>query len=193
MLCVLLASCTVVERNITTELEQEQFIENLVQYDSELRQENKKLRQAIQELERDLRRIEIQNERLELEVSALRQDMPSGPANMLNPEDVWFTPEAVTINVSNAFGSQFLGTGSMEPIINKHSFGIQVTDKKPSLGDIIAFKSNFSDVIVVHRVIALGQDVEGWFAITKGDNNRMPDPGKRRLEDIVGVTVGILY
>lgn len=44
----------------------------------------------------------------------------------------------------------------------------------------------------MHRVVEIGEDEQGWFAITKGDNNEEVDPGKRRFQDIKRITVGVI-
>jgi hypothetical protein len=46
---------------------------------------------------------------------------------------------------------------------------------------------------IVHRVIEIGNDEDGWYAITKGDNNPTPDPWKIRFEWVRRITVAVIY
>ncbi|MBI2144514.1 hypothetical protein HYU17_05200 [Candidatus Woesearchaeota archaeon] len=60
-------------------------------------------------------------------------------------------------------------------------------------GDLVAYQSNEAGGLVVHRVIEIGNDEQGWFAVTKGDNAAANDPEKVRFGQIKQVVVGILY
>jgi signal peptidase I len=58
-----------------------------------------------------------------------------------------------------------------------------------AVGDIIVF--SYDGISVVHRVVLTGIDANGWYAITRGDNNAAVD-GKVRFAQIEGVVVGIV-
>ena len=45
----------------------------------------------------------------------------------------------------------------------------------------------------VHRIIFIGHDFNGWFAITKGDTSPLPDFSMVREENVVGVMIAIIY
>ena len=102
----------------------------------------------------------------------------------------------VELNIKDAYWSYMLDSNSMDPLLDE---GTTIITIKPqnyneiSVGDIIVFKSNFSEYNIVHRIVAIANDKEGNYFVTKGDNNPSEDPIKVRFEQIVAVVVGILY
>ncbi len=104
--------------------------------------------------------------------------------------------EKITINVENAVWSKFTDTNSMDPVIDQGANAIQIIPKDPSdihVGDIVSYKSDYAQGTIIHRVIEIGYDSEGWYCIMKGDNNKKQDPGKIRFDQIKRVTVAIIY
>ena len=100
--------------------------------------------------------------------------------------------------VSSDFNLQISNTGSMLPTLddtNKLYFRYINSIENIKVNDIILFKTSFiwnnytgaSDR--VHRIVKIGYDNEGWYAITKGDNIKENDGGVRRFEDIKGVLI----
>ncbi len=90
--------------------------------------------------------------------------------------------------------SRYTDSNSMDQTLDEGHNGIEITPKTPSQihpGDIVAFR--YDGNLVVHRVVEVGTDEAGWYARTKGDNNRQADPSKRRFEDIERLTVGIIF
>lgn len=90
--------------------------------------------------------------------------------------------------------SRYTGSNSMDGVLDDGHNGLEFipeTINDIHLGDIVAFR--YDDRLIVHRVIGLEYDEQGWYAITKGDNNIQPDPGKRRFKDIKFITFGIIY
>ena len=85
-------------------------------------------------------------------------------------------------------------THSMEPLLTKNSNSIEmdVDAKDLVVGDVISYK-NSDGRNIIHRIVEIGSDREGWFAITKGDNNGVADSEKVRADSLIGVLVGILY
>ena len=92
--------------------------------------------------------------------------------------------------------SSYAPTGSMLPIINHTANGIEIpvtSVDQIHVGDIIAFQlEKNSNELIVHRVIEIGYDNEGWYCITKGDNNAVDD-GKIREWQIKFKTIAIIY
>jgi len=60
------------------------------------------------------------------------------------------------------------------------------------VGDIIAYNVKDYKYAIVHRVIEIGNDQEGIYFITKGDNYHKPDE-KVRFSQVEGIVVGVLY
>lgn len=82
----------------------------------------------------------------------------------------------------------------MLPVLGPGANALQVIPRTPDeirVGDIISF--SFNGKIVSHRVISIGEDSQGWYAITQGDNNPDPGPLLVRFEQIDRVLVAILY
>ena len=83
----------------------------------------------------------------------------------------------------------------MDPVFDSESHLIQevpLAASEINVGDIVSYESplGFS---IVHRVIEIGNDEEGWYAILKGDNNPQPDPWKIRFDMVRRVTVMVVY
>ena len=87
-------------------------------------------------------------------------------------------------------------TNSMEPVID-HGHLALITDKPRKeylvVGDILLFYRRLDNSPrVLHRIIEIGDDEEGWYCITRGDNTVWID-GKIRYKDILGICVGVIY
>ena len=100
-------------------------------------------------------------------------------------------------NISDFWTSGFLATHSMEACLDSGMTGLwqEKTAREDIIpGDIISFWSgNESDRhTVAHRVVSVGYDDKGWYAVTKGDNNWVDD-GKVRWFDVEAVLVGVIY
>ena len=120
----------------------------------------------------------------------------ASPSDWIKKDQIHVFNDKIIIDVQGADWAEFVDTNSMDPVIDEYANSIELHPTDPSqlsIGDIISYSSQFSDGIIIHRIIQIGFDETGWFAIVKGDNNSRQDPGKVRFEDIEGVLVGILY
>ena len=84
----------------------------------------------------------------------------------------------------------------MDPVLDIGHNAIQIIPKSEDeikVGDIISYKSEQIEGNVIHRVINIGEDNEGWYATLKGDNLRSPDPGKVRFSQVRRIVIGIIY
>lgn len=118
------------------------------------------------------------------------------PGDHIPEERIHVYDDRIIIDIQDASWSTFSDTNSMDPFIDRGANGIELHPGRPEnvdVGDVISFDASFAQGIVIHRVISTGEDENGWYAITKGDNNPSADPGKRRFKDIHGVLVGVLY
>jgi hypothetical protein len=122
----------------------------------------------------------------------------ASPADRLKVENVHVTSTRVVIDgiPGRAYETAiFTNTNSMDPLIDDGSQAIQIVPKGPDeikVGDIISYDSG-SHGIIIHRVIQISKDDNGWYATVKGDNNPSPDPIKVRFQMIRRVLVGVLY
>ncbi len=132
----------------------------------------------------------------ELPLSISKSEEQNSPYNHISEDDIHVYDDKILLDVKGASWSTFADTNSMDPIIDKGANGLEI---KPTtyldvhVGDIISFKSNYIQGLLVHRVSKTGFDNQGWYAITKGDNNNNEDPGKVRFNDIEGVVIGVIY
>ena len=90
--------------------------------------------------------------------------------------------------------SRFVDSNSMDPTIDSGANGLEIKPLSTTdinVGDIISYK--LGNDIIVHRVIEIGIDSRGWYAVAKGDNNAEKDPFKIRFNDVHGIVVGVIY
>ena len=108
---------------------------------------------------------------------------------------IFILPDKIIVE-GNYHISEFEDSNSMLPTMDYGSNGIQIiVDESIELqiGDIISFTPRGTNITVVHRIVDEGQDEKGVFYITQGDNNPLPDQGKVRRDQIVRLTVGVLW
>ena len=48
-------------------------------------------------------------------------------------------------------------------------------------------------ITVIHQIVEVGEDKEGWYCITKGVNNFYPDIYKIRMHDIIWIMLGVIF
>jgi len=124
------------------------------------------------------------------------KNKPKTPSDRISEKQIKIYPDKVVIEIKNAEWSSFTPTGSMEPVLNENSNAIEVVPKSEDeikVGDIVSYYSTYANTIIIHRVVKIGHDKEGWYCITKGDNNPRPDPYKVRFSQIKRVVVAIIY
>lgn len=91
--------------------------------------------------------------------------------------------------------TEYAGTGSMKPTFGKYHNGIEVkvkSEKDLYLGDVISYY-DANETLIVHRIIDMDYDDDGWYAIAQGDNNKVPDSKKVRFNQIHGKLVAVIY
>ena len=117
------------------------------------------------------------------------------PADHIKEDQIRVEGDKVVITIKNARLAAFANTNSMDPLLDETSNAIQIIPESPDqihTGDIISYNSVQGDV-VIHRVVDIGEDEEGIFYITKGDNNSRPDDELVRFWQVRFITVGIIY
>ncbi len=123
------------------------------------------------------------------------RDIPS-PQDYIQQEQIQVFRDRVIINTENIKWAAFEDTKSMLPYINKDSHALQIEPACPeeiSVGDIVSYKSNYADGIIIHRVVHKDIDEQGPYFILRGDNNPSNDPGKIRCEQIQRRLIAIIY
>jgi hypothetical protein len=123
------------------------------------------------------------------------RDKPS-PSKWIPDSAVDLTQDQVIINLEDARWARFSDTKSMDPVIDSNSIGIEIEPKNKEdihVGDVVSYFSPLVNATIIHRVIEVGEDNEGWYARFKGDNNNLEDPGLVRWPQIRRVLVAVIY
>jgi hypothetical protein len=116
------------------------------------------------------------------------------PRNRVVEDDLVLYDNQIRVYKDNLVLAQFNDTNSMDPLIDKGAHAIQMpvnNSDEISVGDIVAYQDG--EEIVLHRIVEIDEDEQGWYAMFKGDNNSFADPSKVRFEQILYVVVGVLY
>lgn len=125
---------------------------------------------------------------------SLDNEAVNSPADHISSENIHMFSDRLEIDKEDLIWAEVKDTHSMEPVLNKNSISLE---KRPSgsseikAGDIISYEQG--DKVIIHRVVFIGEDSDGWLAITKGDNNEDIDPYKVRFSSVKGIVVGVLY
>jgi signal peptidase I len=119
----------------------------------------------------------------------------SSPSDWIAEENILVYSDYAQIDVSGLQWAKFTDTNSMDPIFDE---GANVLQKVPlreelTVGDIISYGVNTSEYLTIHRIVEIGSDSDGWYVITKGDNNPTVDIGKVRFNQVEKVVVAVIY
>ncbi len=120
-------------------------------------------------------------------------DVPS-PANRISEDQIKVYEDRVVLEINGVQWASFTDTNSMDPVIDTGANALQLVPKSPQdiiLGDIISYQTDKG--VIIHRVVEIGQDNQGWYAITQGDNIAQKDPQKVRFGQVKRVLIGIIY
>ena len=123
------------------------------------------------------------------------REKPS-PADRIKEYDIHVYKDRVVLDIEDVIWAKFLDTNSMDPFIDEDANALEIVPKSASdlqVGDVASYNSKFLDDPVIHRIVSIGEDDQGWYARFKGDNNPATDPEKVRFEQINRVVVAVLY
>jgi hypothetical protein len=118
------------------------------------------------------------------------------PKDRILKDNINVYSNKIVIDVKDAMWAEFKNTGSMEPVLYEGANSFEVKPDSYNdiiIGDVISYNVNYSDSLIVHRVVKTEFDENGWYAIVKGDNLDSPDVDKVRFEQIHGVLIGVFY
>ena len=117
------------------------------------------------------------------------------PGDWIKESQIEMRPDGVFIHFNNPQWAILADTNSMDPVFDSEAHLIQevpMSHTQIRVGDIVSYAAPLGFTIV-HRVIEINNDEEGWYAILKGDNNPTPDPWKVRFDMVRRVTVMVVY
>jgi len=118
------------------------------------------------------------------------------PFDHITEDQIHVFQDRIIIDLQNAEWATFTDTNSMDPVIDLGANAIEIRPSSPEqihIGDIISYRSKYSEGVIIHRVVETGEDEDGWYARMKGDNNNLMDPGKVRFDQIERLVVAIIY
>jgi signal peptidase I len=134
------------------------------------------------------------NEQLFEEIKRIGLLEVIGPKHRILKEQVKVNSNNAIIEVKDLVLARFTKSGSMLPTITADSLALEIipnSSEEIQVGDVISYFYN--NKMIIHRVLEIGFDEDGWYAITKGDNVKTIDPEKVRFNMVQRVLVGILY
>lgn len=166
------------------------FAEQVFTENQQIRAANNVLRSRVIQLEQNLSLSEMK-----VFACVGKQPLPNmTPKNRVDLSDLHFTERTVVLNIDGAMPGVIAPSNSMAPLLSADNVVLEKVAESPGdvfVGDIIIFEQD--GIRIIHRVIEIGWDESGWYAITKGDNNPQPDSEKVRFGQIRGLVVGIVY
>ncbi len=116
------------------------------------------------------------------------------PKDWVSEDQIQIQQSRVVLDVKGVEKYYIFDTNSMDPLLDE---GATILTAKPqdetdiTVGDILVYQHEMLNV--VHRVAKIGQDEQGMYYITKGDNNLFEDDVIIRFDNISAVVIGILY
>lgn len=118
------------------------------------------------------------------------------PSNWIKQNQIHVYDDKIVIDIANATWTAYADTNSMDPLIDISSNGLEIVPEKQEdlkRGDVISYESEYVNGLIIHRIVEINEDEQGWYVTTKGDNNYYNDPEKIRFDKIKYVLIGILY
>lgn len=119
------------------------------------------------------------------------------PADRVGEDQIRVLQDKVIIDVQNVQWASFADSKSMHPFLFPGANALQLTPDSPDdiqIGDVITYVDSLDpNRFVIHRVVYVSEDNQGWYCIVKGDHNVVSDPGKIRFEQIDRVLIGVIY
>ncbi len=159
---------------------------------TELCAENTRLRSLLMQTYENLSISEIKYSACQRKLPVKSVVMP--PEVRISLDNLFFSEDRVVIMVDDLIPGIIAPSNSMSPLLGADHIVLEKvpeSEKEIFVGDIIIFEEDNNRII--HRVIEIGEDEQGWYAITRGDNNIAPDRNKVRFQQVKGITVGIIY
>ena len=138
----------------------------------------------------------VEKEKIIFEEKKANGEEKQSPADRIKDSDINVFANSVRVDIKNAKWRKFIDSNSMDPLIDEGTTTIEIKPKNADeirVGDIIAYKVEGYDYAFVHRVVEIGNDENGVYFITKGDNYYKEDSEKVRFSNVEGIVVGVLY
>ena len=119
------------------------------------------------------------------------------PGGSIDLEQIKIHDDSVEIRgIPTPILARLTDTNSMDPTFDSEATLLEtpisdISQIRP--GDIVSYTTKLNDGIIVHRVIEIGYDRDGWYARFKGDNLNAPDPELVRASQVQRKVLAIFY
>lgn len=120
----------------------------------------------------------------------------NSPYDRIEEDQIKVYDSLIILHIEDSELVSLENTNSMDPLIDEDSNVIQIKPQNEEdihIGDIVSYEDTFTKEIILHRVVAIGEDSKGKYFVLKGDNVNSIDPVKVRFDQIVGVVVAVVY
>lgn len=120
------------------------------------------------------------------------EDEIGSPGDHIKDSQIITTENYVILDLNDAVLAEFTATGSMLPIFNEFSTGIEIKpeyENQIKTGDIIVYEKDREQII--HRVKYIKEENGEKIFVLQGDNDNFKEEIK--FENIKYILVGVLY
>lgn len=118
------------------------------------------------------------------------------PGDWVKESQISVFDDRVVIEINDPYWSGYEDTNSMDPVLDYGANGIEIIPESSEdleVGDIIVYEPDWTDGLIVHRIVEKNIDEDGVYFVLQGDNNSTKDPGRVRFEQVKFVLVGVIY
>ena len=122
----------------------------------------------------------------------LAKEEIASPSDHITRDNIIITDKFLILSIDNSILVDFKGTGSMEPVLNEYSNGIEIIPKSEDeikVGDIIVYQNGNEKII--HRVKYINEENGKKTFVLKGYNDNNEESVK--FTDIKYILIGVLY
>lgn len=156
----------------------------------------KELEQRVKDLEQEVLTLKEQQTYIR---GGLSGEVPS-PRAKIEPQEINYDEHTEVLSISNVKSPLWVtsvqDSNSMEPLVDIGHIVILSQDPKYldalNLGDIIIWEKSEVESII-HSIIEISQDGDGWYCRTQGLNNNYPDEKKIRKDKIKWVALLVVW
>ncbi|MFH1275888.1 MAG: hypothetical protein ABIH82_02145 [Candidatus Woesearchaeota archaeon] len=149
-------------------------------------------------------KVRLEAEKLQLEEKlelaekqkAVLEVEKDSPFDHVKDKQVRVLKNKVEIDMKDVSWWTIADTNSMDPLIDEGSTALSVkpiSQESIHNGDVAFYNSLIAKKVIVHRVIKIDNDEQGWYSKFKGDNLIEEDPENVRYPQIEGVLIGVIY
>ena len=160
---------------------------------AELEESKKELEEEKLALEGKLKEGEAEDQQKDRFIFGVDKD---SPFDHVKDSEVRVLKHKVEIDMKNVMWWKIADTNSMDPLIDIGTTALSVkpiSEESIHVGDVAFYNSEIAKREIVHRVVKIDSDEQGWYSKFRGDNLEKDDPEDVRYNQVIGVLIGIIY